>query len=257
MIAAPMLADFATRLAFGLAIALLVTSSRAVPLSFFRTQAQVVLGLLVLAGLDQTRAGSPPWEVWALVAGAAAAYSSSVSWGLGLPRIGAGSTALVLLVTMVWLAMSSPSPGWAVWAFNTASRLSSGLLLGTTLTAMLLGHYYLTAPAMPIGPLRRIIGFLALSLLVRCGLAGFGLCAGWAGSMGWAATDGYSSVGTLLAARWGMGFLGTAIATYMTWKTAQIRSTQSATGILYITMIFVLFGELTSMILAGRSGAMC
>jgi hypothetical protein len=42
----------------------------------------------------------------------------------------------------------------------------------------------------------------------------------------------------------------------MTWKTAQIRSrsTQSATGILYIAMIFVLFGELTAMILASRAG---
>jgi hypothetical protein len=251
-----MLTDFATRLAFGLAIALLVTSSRAVPLLFFRMQAQVILGLLVLAALDQARAGGQPWEVWAFVIGAVAAYSSSVSWGLGLPRIGAGSMALVLLVTAVWLAMSSPSRGSAIWAFNTASRLSSGLLLGTTLTAMLLGHHYLTAPAMSIDPLKRMVGFLALSLLVRSWLAGFGLYAGRAGTMSWAATDGISSVGTLLAARWGMGFLGTAIATYMTWKTAQIRSTQSATGILYITMIFVLFGELTSMILAGRSGVM-
>ena len=58
-----------------------------------------------------------------------------------------------------------------------------------------------------------------------------------------------------LAARWGMGFVGSAIAIFMTWKTAQIRSTQSATGILYIAMIFVLFGELTSMILAGPSAA--
>jgi hypothetical protein len=256
MIAAPMLADFATRLALGLAVALLLTSSRVVPLSFFRTQAQVILGLLVLAGLDQARAGGQPWEVWVLVIGAVAAYSSSVAWGLGLPRFGAASTALVFFVTACWLLMSLPSRGSAVWAFNTASRLSSGLLLGTTLTAMLLGHHYLTAPAMPIDPLKRIIGFLALSLLVRCGLAGFILCAGRARSMGWTATDGYSDAGTLLAARWGMGFLGTAIATYMTWRTAQIRSTQSATGILYITMIFVLFGELTAMILAGRSGAL-
>jgi hypothetical protein len=54
-----------------------------------------------------------------------------------------------------------------------------------------------------------------------------------------------------------MGFLGTAISVYMTWKTAQIRSTQSATGILYITMIFVLFGELTSLILAVDGGLLC
>ena len=58
---APMLADFAIRLAFGLAVSLLLTSWRAVPLVFFRTQAQVILGLLVLAGLDQARAGGPAW----------------------------------------------------------------------------------------------------------------------------------------------------------------------------------------------------
>ncbi len=57
--------------------------------------------------------------------------------------------------------------------------------------------------------------------------------------------------------RWGMGFLAAGIATYMTWKTAQIRSTQSATGILYIAMIFVLFGELMSLVLSGRLGVIC
>ena len=61
----------------------------------------------------------------------------------------------------------------------------------------------------------------------------------------------------LLIGRWGMGFLAAGVATYMTWKTAQIRSTQSATGILYITMIFVLFGELMSLVLAGRHGVIC
>ena len=54
-----------------------------------------------------------------------------------------------------------------------------------------------------------------------------------------------------------MGFLATGIATYMTWKTAMIRSTQSATGILYIAMIFALFGELMSLVLSGRYGVIC
>ena len=49
MIAAPMLADFAIRLAFGLAVSTLMISWRIVPLPFFRTQAHVILGLLVLA----------------------------------------------------------------------------------------------------------------------------------------------------------------------------------------------------------------
>jgi hypothetical protein len=254
MIAAPMLADFATRLAFGLAAALALTSFRAVPLLFFRTQAQVILGLLVLATLDQARAGGQPWHVLVLVSGAVAAYASSVSWGLGLPRIGAANTVVVVLMTAVWLAMSTSRGSSAIWEFNTASRLASGLLLGTTVTAMLLGHHYLTAPAMSVDPLKRIVVLLAWALLVRCGLAGMGLCARQAGNMAFEASGGDSNVGLFVAARWGMGFLGTAIGTYMTWKTAQIRSTQSATGILYITMIFVLFGELTSMIIAGGSG---
>jgi hypothetical protein len=251
MIAAPMLADFATRLAFGLAVGLALTSSRAVPLSFFRTQAQVILGLLVLAALGQARAGGQPWL---LVTGSVAAYSSSVFWGLGLPRIGAGSTVLVLLVAAAWLAISTPAGGSTNWAFNTASRLSSGLLLGTTLTAMLLGHHYLTAPAMSIDPLKRVVAFLAWTILLRCALAGMGLCPGLAGIIDVAESSGYSEAGMFVAARWGIGFLGTAISTYLTWNTIKIRSTQSATGILYVTMIFVLFGELTSMILAGRSG---
>ena len=52
-----------------------------------------------------------------------------------------------------------------------------------------------------------------------------------------------------------MGFAAPALATWMAWKTVAIRSTQSATGILYIDMTFVLFGELTSLILARGAGA--
>ena len=47
---------------------------------------------------------------------------------------------------------------------------------------------------------------------------------------------------------------GPAVATYLTWKTVKIRSTQSATGILYIAMTLVLFGELTAMVLSRGVG---
>ena len=52
-----MLADFAIRLACGLAVLLLATPWRLVPPPFFRTHCQVILGLLVLAGLDLSRSG--------------------------------------------------------------------------------------------------------------------------------------------------------------------------------------------------------
>ena len=37
--------------------------------------------------------------------------------------------------------------------------------------------------------------------------------------------------------------LGTAVATYLAWRTVEIRSTQSATGILYVDFFTVIVGE--------------
>jgi hypothetical protein len=84
-------------------------------------------------------------------------------------------------------------------------------------------------------------------------LAGVGL-AGWLG-WGASAASGPTGVSTLFVmVRWGMGVLGPAVATALAWETVRIRSTQSATGILYIAMTLVLFGELTAMVLTRESG---
>ncbi len=124
--------------------------------------------------------------------------------------------------------------------------------MGSTLTAMLLGHHYLTAPAMSIDPLRKFVAAMAWSLAARTTLAGIGLWAWLSGSIG--SSSGEADWPMFLAMRWGMGLLGPALATYLAWKTVQIRSTQSATGILYIAMTLVLFGEPTALILARSSG---
>jgi hypothetical protein len=126
--------------------------------------------------------------------------------------------------------------------------------MGSTLTAMLLGHHYLTAPAMSIDPLKRFVRCLALGLGIRGVIAAIALGI-------WLAGPGASSAGStggslvlFLAIRWGMGLVGPALATFLTWKTVEIRSTQSATGILYIAMTLVLFGELTSIVLSRETG---
>jgi hypothetical protein len=49
--------------------------------------------------------------------------------------------------------------------------------------------------------------------------------------------------------RWLLGFLGPLALTWMAWQTAKIHSTQSATGILYVVVIFCFLGELTSLLL--------
>jgi hypothetical protein len=185
------------------------------------------------------------------------AYVSSIAWGLGLPILGIRSAAVSAAGALFWLVGASRSPDEWLLAVSALSRATSGFLLGAVLCSMLLGHYYLTAPAMTIAPLKRTISLIAGGLAARALLA----LIGWSISRGGLAlvvsspSDPNATV--LLLARFGMGFLAAGIATYMTWKTAQIRSTQSATGILYIAMIFVLFGELMSLVLRERYGVIC
>ncbi len=162
---APLLADFAVRLSLGLLAAMLLISWRAVPLRFFRIQNQVVLGLLVLAALDQARSGGDRSLLGLLVAGAVAAYLATLTWGLSLPRLGVATSVTAALTAAAWLVVASWSPASPVWAMNGASRLASGFLLGATVTAMLLGHYYLTAPAMSIDPLKHVVALTAAALV--------------------------------------------------------------------------------------------
>lgn len=237
----PMLADFAVRLACGLAMLLLATPWREVPLPFFRTHCQVMLGLLVLGALSLAHAGVPALVLAPVVAAAVLAYFASACWGLGLPRVAFPLTALLTLATAgTLLAVSrGPSGAGAAWALNAAGRLSSAFLMGSTLSAMLLGHYYLTAPAMSIDPLRRFVRCMAWGLGLRALVAALML------GLSARATHASLPIDPLfLGMRWGMGFLGPVIATVLAWKTVQIRSTQSATGILYIALAFVLIGEL-------------
>ncbi len=115
---------------------------------------------------------------------------------------------------------------------------------------MLLGHHYLTAPAMSIDPLRRFVAAMGISLAIRSGLAAVAVVA-------WGVVASGSTAGGpgFLGMRWGMGVIGPAVAATLAWKTLRIRSTQSATGILYVGMTLVLFGELAGMILGRDGGA--
>lgn len=235
----PILADFAIRLGGGLAGVLAATPWRAVPPRFFRTHCQIILGLATLASLVAARPPADPWAFGLAVASAALAFVATLAWGLGLPRVGVPASAAIAGVSGVALAAS------ATGALDAASRLASSFLLGATLTAMLLGHYYLTAPAMSIEPLKRFVRFMAVGLALRAALAGAALVVLFGGE-----SSGVPVPTLFLAIRWGMGIVGVGLATALTWKTVQIRSTQSATGILYIAMTLLLFGELSSLILS-------
>ena len=165
----PMLADFALRLACGLAALLLLTPWRVVPPAFFRTHCQVILGLLVLAALDASRVGRRRAGLWRRSwPRRCSATSRRSPGGWGCRGSACPSRRWSSLACAGDLVAVSRSADPRLWALNAAGRLASAFLMGSTLTAMLLGHHYLTAPAMSIEPLKRFVRCMAWGL----GLAG-------------------------------------------------------------------------------------
>jgi len=117
---------------------------------------------------------------------------------------------------------------------------------------MLLGHMYLIAPGMTMAPLMRLLAALLVAVAARLAVAAAGL---WV----WSSTGGHSLV-TLegetalwLPVRWALGFAAPLVLGVMARQTAKIRSTQSATGILYVVVIFCFLGELTGQLLQSAS----
>lgn len=141
-------------------------------------------------------------------------------------------------------------------AYFFSNGFLSALLLGFTLAAMILGHWYLIEPKLPIGELKRLTLIMITILTIRLIVSTFGslhLLANRseADIYHYLLTD---PAGLFLMMRWVWGLLAPAILAVMVWKTVQIRSTQSATGILYVSTVLVLGGETISQYLAYYHG---
>jgi hypothetical protein len=241
-----MLAVFSLRLAAGMIGCLLLLPPTVINPRFFRTHFLTALGLSCLALLWER--DSTGWPLLTLLGMAMTlAFVGSLVWGLeGAPG---GRTFMVLTALTLAAAL-----GWLEW--TTADQpaliplllgdLTSAALLGSALTAMLLGHSYLIAPTMSLTPLMRLLATLAIALVARLGVDAYAL----------ACFTSTHSLVTLksdavlwLPLRWLLGFLAPLGLDWMAWQTARIRSTQSATGILYVVVIFCFLGELTSQLL--------
>lgn len=231
-----------------------IVSPRQVSSGYFRNNLYVVLGLNVLAVLVAVSAPAESMlRVWPPLVGALAAYAGAVSWLYENPRAGRIALAVVAAASLAgsYLA-TSPAPSettatllaWQHWC----DPPTAGLLLGATMAAMLLGHWYLNSPGMKLAPLRGLIALMLLAVIARAIVAGAGAC-----SVG----DFSSLPGSnwwMLVLRWATGLVGAAGTAVAAWLTLRIPNTQSATGILYVGVIFVFLGELCSQLLSSGSG---
>ena len=112
---------------------------------------------------------------------------------------------------------------------------------------MILGHWYLVIPSMQVSHLQSIVKVHIASMVVRVAVvvaavfvAIVTLAAGARSELPPLHPVGRRHV--LLAAR-AVRSGGPALLSYLTWETAKIRSTQSATGILYVDFFTVVVGE--------------
>lgn len=246
-----MIATFCLRLAWGLIVALTLLPAQYVPPRFFRVQYLTALGLLAVAAFFLAPVAN--WSVWlALAASVLGAFIGSVIWHLDNSpghRWVLGFCVLALGAALVLGGQATRGDRASPWL--VADDVTSAAILGAATSAMLMGHSYLIAPAMSLTPLYRLLGALGVTLLGRIGLASVGLFR-WTGEPG----AGNLELETFLwlAARWILGFVGPLVLGWMAWETARIRSTQSATGILYVVVILGFLGELTSQLLLEKTG---
>jgi hypothetical protein len=229
---------------------------------FFRTHFLTALGLLVIATLSAWPE-TDGWPRSLLAAGTALALLGALAWTLE-PAPG-GRVLIVLtslsLIAALWLLR--PAETWTFYTPDSthtvlgrsglalADDLTAAALLGTALTAMLVGHSYLISPGMSLAPLLRMLAALGVALALRAAVAGWGL---WCWTGGGATDNLTGDIALWLPVRWLVGIAAPLVFGGMALAAARIRSTQSATGILYVAVVCGFLGELLSLVLTRQTG---
>lgn len=248
---------------------------------FFLFLLHASLGLMAVLAAVPDRAGPKFFKFCA----ASAAFMTTAGWWLlwrrgggtpGLLWTTGGFLALTVLYNrarhfgwrraqapLLWGALSAgvaavlAAEGVGPRAMLAATDLTSALLLGTAAGAMILGHWYLVVLDLPILALRRLTLLLVIALglrtivvaLVLLGPAHAGLDQASAVAAGLWSPDGVFVWMRLL-----FGIAGPLSLVWFIWKTVEIRSTQSATGILYVQLFLVMAGELLAKYLRVAAG---
>lgn len=217
---------------------------------FFVLHGVLALVFVSLAALAHP-GGAAPVLAW-ISAGLLALYSGAARVGLagaGKPILGAA--ALAAMGALVRLASSAPRPGGDAW--TSAGAVLGGLFFGAVVLTMNLGHWYLVSRSLPFRLLARGAALFAGLAAARALLLAVAIAAG-GNREGLAALLSLEKEALFFLFRVLWGIVGPLALSYFIWKTADMRSNQAATGLLYVALIFVLIGELLSSYLTVATG---
>ena len=162
----------------------------------------------------------------------------------------AGSSGAAALGYLPWKGETAP-------LFLGIHALSAGLVLGAGILAMMLGHWYLVTPKLSITPLKRYsAGYILLTVWMALQLTAAYFVYVGPGAQALTASGGRliheEVIFTLFRVAWGiLPPLGLA---YWIWETVKMKSTQSATGILYAAMVCTIVGEGMGLYLTLQTG---
>ena len=162
------------------------------------------------------------------------------------------AAAAAILVTVLTAGAEGSTETWVA----VLSSLSAAILLGAVAVTMILGHWYLVDTSLSIAPLRDGALWVSLAVAARfVAVAAALFFGGWEIlRIGRAADIIFSTNGLFFLFRSLMGLGAPLLLAGLIWQTVKIRSTQSATGLLYVLLILVLFGELISSFLRVATG---
>ncbi len=251
-----LLIQFVFRVTFGVALCMGVTPARYVTSGFYRVHLWVLMGINTFAALaiftrqESLEPGAFSWQfLFGVTVGMAfLSYVGSVLWLY--EKSAAGELVLFVVAITALIAAGMVTP-WSEATSGIGIALafldlsSSGLLLGVTLSAMFLGHWYLNTPTMELLPLKRLVILMGIAIVVRTLVSGTGLAL-----QATSPAPLETVFWIFVSFRWLSGILGTLMLALMSWYALQVPNTQSATGILYAGVILTFLGELTSQLLS-------
>lgn len=249
--------QFSLTLAFGVLLGLATIPRAPLGVFFFRLMGATALLPLLGAIVLRSRAGEP-WSDPVILCSAAAA--------LAFPLVQAPVRADRRAWALVWsLVATGAALGFAVaeaplvegggaWALALVSAMATGAVAGGVGLAMVVGHWYLTVPQLPVSWLARL-NRLTVWAMVGSAAALLATCLFH--------REAFARADTPLLGPWGLFYLGGRVAVgialplvfaWMTASSLRYQNTRSATGILYASTVLVLIGAAISISLQDSYG---
>jgi hypothetical protein len=190
--------------------------------------------------LEESLADPLRWSLGLLFA-ASGLYAYATLREHRVPALVFGAAAsFVGIAVIAFLSGIFAIPAWG-YPLVFVSLTLGALAVGAVTMAMTLGHWYLVTPRLPEQPLREMT-FICLSIIVVQGLMLVLSLALPRDSIG-GSVDTPILQNPFFWMRIGAGIVFPAVLVWMAYDSSGVRAMQSATGLLYIAMAFVLVGE--------------